>query len=171
MFLGTVRYDSDFKITAPYCAAPKDDSGVSAAELVYGCRLVLPGQMLPLLEPIRQSKVQPLYLCSNQTQGSLGEMSAHKKTMQHFDVHGTYIQHDVCCDLLLLWCFDPVTFYYVLQHFVSVMFYYSDILSLIHFATVTFCLCNILLLWHFDPVTFYYCNILTPIQSWAKLQL
>jgi transposase InsO family protein len=40
-------------------AAPREDSGISAAELVYGAPLALPGQFLAIAEP------RPLYSCNS----------------------------------------------------------------------------------------------------------
>ncbi len=56
----------------------------------------------------------------------LDDTSIHKTTTQHFDRHETSTQCFVCCDILLLRHFDPVTFDY------------CDILSLKRFTTATF---------------------------------
>ncbi len=61
-------------------------------------------------------------------------------------------QHSVHCDILLLWQFDPLTFYY------------CDRWTHWRFTTVTIWPLNILLLWQMDPVTFYYCNTSPPIR-------
>ncbi len=44
------------------CAAPREDSGISAAELVYGCPLSLPGQFLSAAEPPPSSFIRQLQL-------------------------------------------------------------------------------------------------------------
>jgi hypothetical protein len=53
-------------------------------------------------------------------------------------------------DNLLLWQFDPLTFYY------------CDRWTQWQFTTVALWPLNILLLWQMDPVTFYYCDTLPP---------
>jgi hypothetical protein len=40
-------------------AAPKDDTGVSSAELVYGCSLVLPGELQVPSPPIKDAELPP----------------------------------------------------------------------------------------------------------------
>jgi hypothetical protein len=59
-------------------------------------------------------------------------------TTWHLDPHKASTQLMDCCDVLLLWHFDLL------------MFYYCDTLTLF-----------VLLLWHFNPVKFYYCDTLT----------
>ncbi len=76
--------------------------------------------------------------------------STHKPTTLHSDPHHTSTQHSVHCDNLLLWHFDPLTFYY------------CDRWTQWQFTTVTIRPLNILLLWQMDPVTIYYCDNLTP---------
>ncbi len=56
---------SDWPVHLPWvllglCAAPREDSGISAAELVYGSPLSLPGQILSAAEPLPSSFVRQL---------------------------------------------------------------------------------------------------------------
>ncbi len=95
--------------------------------------------------------------------GCLDDKSTHKTTLWHFSMHGISTQRFVCCDVLLLWHFDPITFYswniLSLYCFTVATFHLCNILLLL-----TFHLCNVLLLQPFVSVTFYFCNILTPTR-------
>jgi hypothetical protein len=65
----------------------------------------------------------------------------------------------------LLWLFTTATFclcnILLLRHFVCVMFYNCNILSLSLLTTMTFGLCNVLQLLKFISVKLYYCDIYT----------
>jgi hypothetical protein len=78
--------------------------------------------------------------------------STHKPTTWHYDPHQTSTHHSVHCDNLLLWHFDPFTFYYC-DRLDPVTFYYCDTSPPILYIQVTnvhptppksrtFCHCN-----------------------------
>ena len=77
----TIRSDdgrnTKFGDPAGHSAAPKEDHNISAAELLYGVPLALPGELLETLEPPAASFLENLRRCPTQCCGAGAAWSRH----------------------------------------------------------------------------------------------